>query len=135
MLDSLSFVYVEDEPFSRTVMEVLMKRRLGYQNITIFEDSDRFLDRLESLATTPDVVFLDIHMHPYTGFELLEMLRQDQRYINTKVIALTASVMNEEVELLQKAGFDGGLSKPLDQQLFPELLQKILDGEAVWYIG
>jgi len=129
------FLYVEDEPLSRTVMEFLLKRGLGYENITIFEDSYDFIDRIENLELLPDIVFLDIHVPPYNGFEMLSMLRNHPDFKHLRVIALTASVMNEEVEMLKDAGFDGGIAKPIDQTIFPKLLEQILDGEEVWSIA
>lgn len=38
---------------------------------------------------------------------MLAMLRADARYATCKIVALTASVMNEEVEQLRKAGLMG----------------------------
>ena len=32
------------------------------------------------------------------------------------------------------AGFDGGIAKPVDQDVFPELVSLILSGEPVWHI-
>ena len=128
------FLYVEDEPFSRTIMEMLMVRGLGYKNFTMFEDSQQFLERLDRLNPQPNIIFLDIHMKPYTGIEMLAMLRQTPQYHATRVIALTASVMNEEVDELKKAGFNGAISKPIDQTTFPDLLMRVLKGEEIWHI-
>jgi CheY-like chemotaxis protein len=50
------------------------------------------------------------------------------------VVALTASVMNEEVEQLRAAGFHSCLAKPIDIDTFPDVLNRILDGESVWRI-
>ena len=130
------FLYVEDEPFSQMVMEMLLVRGLGYKTLYIFADSVDFIQRIEQLPQKPDVIFLDIHVKPADGFEMLAALRQhpnaDLR--DTCVIAVTASVMNEEVEMLRRAGFDGALAKPIDQIAFPGLLQRILEGEEVWNI-
>jgi len=129
-----AFLYVEDEPLSRLVMQMLLVRALGYENLNMFENSERFIERVEELDDKPDLVFLDIHMKPYNGFEMLSMLRQHPRYQDTRVIALTASVMNEEVDMLKNAGFNGAIAKPIDQVIFPNLLQSILNGEEVWHI-
>jgi CheY-like chemotaxis protein len=134
MLSNPVFLYVEDEPFSRLVMETLLVRALHYEQVTIFENSERFIERIEALTKLPDVIFLDIHMLPHSGFEMLTMLGEHPAYNATRIIALTASVMNEEVESLKTAGFNGAISKPIDQLVFPQLLQKILDGEEVWHI-
>lgn len=129
------FLYVEDEETSREVMEMTFFYRLGYSNFTIFEDSTDFENRLNNLPQTPDVIFLDIHMEPINGFEILKTVRRQEAYIDTKVIALTASVMNEEVAALESAGFDGTIGKPIDPDVFPELVKKILGGERVWHIS
>jgi CheY-like chemotaxis protein len=134
MSPNFVFLYVEDEPMSRMVMQMLMVRGLGYKNLTIFENSEYFIERLETLEQKPDVFFLDIHMQPYSGFDMLAMLRAHPDYADACVIALTASVMNEEVDLLRQSGFNGAISKPIDQLLFPELLEQILHGEEVWNI-
>jgi CheY-like chemotaxis protein len=129
-----SVLYFEDEPMSRMVMEMLLKRRLGFSDVTIYEDSSDFENRVANLETTPDIVFLDIHIEPYSGFDMLKMLRKNPRFKQSRIIALTASVMNEEVQMLQDAGFDGAIAKPLDQTIFPQLLERILNGEDIWSI-
>jgi CheY-like chemotaxis protein len=129
------FLYVEDDAISRSIMQTLLCRILGYEQLTIFSDSANFMERVKGLPAKPDVVFLDIHLQPYTGFQLLDMLRSHDEYKTTSVVALTASVMNEEVEQLHQSGFDGAIAKPLDQSQFPEFVERILRKEKVWHIN
>jgi len=93
-----------------------------------------FIERVEALSPQPDVIFLDIHVKPYDGFEMLKMLREHPNYRKVPVVALTASVMNEEVEQLRVAGFDSCFATPLDIDQFPDRLQRVLNGEVMWYI-
>jgi CheY-like chemotaxis protein len=51
------------------------------------------------------------------------------------IIAMTASVMMVDVEQLKAAGFSGLLGKPIRNRTFPEMLERILEGDAVWYIS
>lgn len=127
-------LYVEDDFLSREVMHALLIRGMGYRNLTIFEDSTDFMNRLETLDSKPDVIFLDIHMEPVDGFMMLRQIRQNDIFCSTKVVALTASVMNEEVKMLKDAGFNGVIAKPLDADTFPKTLQRILNGEHVWNV-
>lgn len=129
-----TIVYFEDDLLSREVMRACLTRGLGYHSVAIFESSDNFAAKLSQVASRPDVIFLDIHMEPIDGFEMLRLIRQNPAYHATKVIALTASVMNEEVKVLREAGFDGVIAKPLDYETFPAVLQRILAGEQVWHI-
>lgn len=129
-----SILYVEDESRSRKVMQMLLKGRMGLSHVTIFEDSTDFLAQAEALSPIPDIIFLDIHVTPYDGFEMLKMFRDSADFQKSRIIALTASVMNEEVQQLQSAGFDGCLGKPIDMDTFPDTLANIMDGETVWNI-
>jgi two-component system, cell cycle response regulator DivK len=127
------FLYVEDDLASRMIVELLLPM-LGYTKVTIFEDSADFIARLEALSEMPDVFLLDIQVKPIDGFEMLQLLRQHAEYQDAVVIALTASVMNEEIKLLRRAGFDSVIAKPIDQRRFPELLAQILNGDEVWTV-
>jgi CheY-like chemotaxis protein len=128
------FLYVEDDPASRMVLQMLLTRGLGFSHVNIFENSLNFLERLENLQEKPTIIFVDIHMKPHDGFEMLNMIRTHEAYQNIPVIALTASVMNEEVIRLRSSGFNGAISKPVNQRSFPDLLNQLLDGKEVWHI-
>lgn len=132
---SPAFLYVDDDVMSREVMSLLLKNVLGYDKVTIFDRNDNFLKRLHALSAVPDVVFLDIQMRPYDGYEMLRMLRDDPVFARCKVIAMTASVMATDVEQLRKAGFDGLIGKPIMRKAFPDLLKQILAGEDVWFVA
>jgi two-component system, cell cycle response regulator DivK len=127
-------LYVEDDAFSRQVMELLFTRKLGYKNISIFEDSADFVKRVEALPSKPDLIMLDIHVMPDNGFKLLSLLRAHASYKNAKIVAVTASVMNEEVVLLKNAGFDGALGKPVDPGFIEQFIEEIMRGQQSWHI-
>jgi CheY-like chemotaxis protein len=128
------FLYVEDDFASRQVLKVLITRILGYEHLVIFENSADFMTRLRGLERKPTIAFLDIQMRPHNGFELLNMLRQDPDYAHMTVIAMTANVMSSDVEQLKASGFDGLIGKPIDNDIFPQLVTRILAGESVWYL-
>ena len=129
------FLYVEDDASNRMVMSLIMEKAMGAQNLVIFENSADFMERVKALPKRPDAFLLDIHVRPHSGFDMLKMLRADPDYHNTKMIALTASVTNEEVEELRGAGFDSAIGKPLSISTFPELLTRILKGETIWFVS
>jgi CheY-like chemotaxis protein len=127
------FLYVEDDPLSREVMQMIVEIGMSKQ-VAIFENSANFMNQLRALPKMPTVILLDIHMEPYDGFELLEMLLAEPDYVHIPVVALTASVMNEEVERLRTSGFSGAIAKPLSVQTFPNLVTRIINGETIWHI-
>ncbi|MEO8395901.1 MAG: response regulator [Chloroflexota bacterium] len=127
-------LYVEDDANSRKLMSMLLTRRMKLPHTTILENSENFLEQIAALDPKPDIIFLDIHLQPYNGFEMLKMLQQLDWMKGKPVIALTASVMSEEVYQLRTVGFNGCLAKPIDMNTFPEIVERILEGETIWRI-
>jgi len=134
-LKDFSVLYLEDDLASRKVMSIILERVMGIKTFAVFENSVDFLTHLKSLTFKPSIFLIDIHVPPHDGFEVLHMLRNDPEHRSAIVIALTASVMIEEVRQLQTAGFDGAISKPIDHRKFPGLLERIVEGESVWNIS
>lgn len=128
-------LYVEDDALSREVIQTTLRFEMQLQHIAIFEDSADFVARVQALDPKPDIVLLDIHVRPLNGFEMLDALRQMDGFQQIPVAALTASVMNEEVQRLRDAGFNGVIAKPVDQDLLPEILNRLLRGEIIWRIA
>jgi CheY-like chemotaxis protein len=125
---------VEDDFSNRLVMKLLVEKTLNVRNYAIFEDSKEFLPRIRDLPVQPDIILLDIHVSPFNGFQMLQMIREDSVYCDTKVVALTASVMNEEVERLRNSGFDGAIGKPIPLSSFPVIIERIMNGESIWQV-
>ena len=128
-------VYVEDDENSILVMKMVVERVMGLPRLFVLQSRSDFVKQVKELSVVPDIFLLDIQMKPYGGIELLSMLRDDPQFKKSKVIALTASVTNEEVSLLKSSGFDGAIAKPLNIDIFPNLIARIINGEQVWYIA
>lgn len=129
------FLYVEDDMASREVVKVLITKVLKWEKIAIFEDSANFMERIAGLSFVPAIIFLDIQIGPHDGFALIKMLREDERFKDKTIIAMTANVMVTDVEKLRSAGFDGLIGKPIDRAIFPKLVNKVIHREAVWYVS
>ncbi len=128
------YLYVDDDMPSRRVVELILHRAMGVESLFIFDSSEVFIERLKALPQRPDLILLDIHMYPHDGFELLSEIRKDPDHCHARVVAVTASVMNEEISRLRTSGFDGAVGKPLNMREFPTLIKRILEGEIVWYV-
>ncbi len=128
-------VYVEDDEASILVMKMVVERVMGLPTLHILQSRADFVQQVKGLGVVPDVFLLDIQMKPYDGVQLLSMLRSDPQFKCSKVVALTASVTNEEVSLLKNGGFDGAIAKPLNIDAFPDLIARIINGEQVWYVA
>jgi two-component system cell cycle response regulator DivK len=130
--ENLKVLYVEDDRASRQIMELVFKRILNIKDVAILDSNDGFADMLGSLPGVANLVFLDIHMKPYDGYQMLGFIRQNPAWQDVIVVALTASVLVHEVQDLKKAGFNGLIGKPINPDYFTEYLKQILAGEEVW---
>lgn len=127
-------LYVEDDFRNRRIMELLLKGEMQLPHVYLFEDSRDFANRATVLDPKPTIVLLDIHVLPHNGFEMLTILRDLPQYKGVPIVALTASVMNEEVDKLRTAGFDSIIAKPIDIDTFPSLIERVLAGERIWNV-
>ena len=67
----------------------------------------------------PTVILMDIQLPGIDGVTALERIRKDAATARIPVVALTASVMKEDRERFERAGFDGFITKPIDVKAFP----------------
>ena len=82
-----------------------------------------------------DLILLDIHLPEEDGYEVLDRLRRDEHFCSTRIVAVTADVSSANLARAQAAGFDGFLAKPIDVDLFPDQIRRVLEGEPVWDLG
>lgn len=64
--------------------------------------------------TEPDLILLDINMPRMNGYDVLTRLRQNWKFYDVPVLAVTAYAMKEDQQKLLDAGFNGYLPKPID---------------------
>lgn len=128
------YLYFEDDAMSRQVMQRMIAVMDHDSAITIYSDSADFDARIDAENPTPIMVFLDVQMGPLDGFEMLARLHEHPAYAGVPIIAMTASVTVNEIDMLREAGFDGLIAKPIRKRIFAELVTRILRGESIWYV-
>jgi two-component system cell cycle response regulator DivK len=78
----------------------------------------------------PQLVLMDIQLPGMDGVSALRELRHDAATAAIPVVALTASVMKEDRERFDKAGFDGFITKPISVKEFPDQVRGYIRGRA-----
>jgi two-component system cell cycle response regulator DivK len=63
---------------------------------------------------TPDLVLMDIQLPGMDGIEALKALRARPATAALPVVAITASVMQQDRQEIMRAGFDGFIEKPIN---------------------
>lgn len=112
---------------------VLIARLLGFLGIHCEWKTSGY-EVVEYADTLPkiDLILLDIRLPYEDGYSALRKIRQSERLKGIPVIAVTAEASQEQINKARQSGFDGFIGKPLDPDHFPDQIQRILAGEAVW---
>ncbi len=99
--------------------------------MTLAPDGPTALDLLALADPGIDAVLMDCQMPGMDGYETTRRLRQDPRWRELPVIALTASATLEARERILAAGMNGCLSKPLSVDRLFEALARFSRGGAL----
>lgn len=78
----------------------------------------------------PDVILMDLRLPDLDGTEALRMLRAVPRTSSIPVVAVTALRLDADEAWVLEAGFVGSIVKPIDVDLFPDLVRRFLAREA-----
>jgi two-component system cell cycle response regulator DivK len=113
----------------------LMARLLGHLGVHCEWKTSGF-EVVEYAETIPsvDLIIMDIRLPYEDGYEALQKLRQS-KFADVPVLAVTAYSSEEQMARAKAAGFDGFVGKPLDPDLFPEQIVKVLTGQSVWELS
>ena len=102
---------VEDDEKSRRLLSDVLAFH-GYE-VCAFRSGEEGLT--SASAHAPDAALLDIQLPGISGFEVLAGLREPQRCgARLPVVAVTASVMEQDRKKILEAGFNAFVSKPVN---------------------
>ena len=75
-----------------------------------------------------DVVLMDVQMPIMNGYEATRTIRNMQRkdVKDLPIIAMTANALEEDKEAALKNGMNAHIAKPLDMDIFMDMLKKFL---------
>ena len=74
----------------------------------------------------PDLVLMDIQLPGMDGIEALRALRAEPATAALPVVAITASVMQQDRSEIMRAGFDGFIEKPISVRALPQQVEDFL---------
>jgi len=101
---------VDDHPVNRKVVGVMLAP-FGCVVVEA-EHGQAALDRLETESF--DVVLMDVNMPVMGGLEATRRIRARPDWAGLPIIALTADVMDDQVQACREAGMDDFVVKPVD---------------------
>jgi CheY-like chemotaxis protein len=123
---ALKVLVAEDNTINQRLV-IAMLNALGHTGVVV-GDGDKALKCLSKL--TFDVVLMDVMMPQMDGLEALAAIRLQEQAtgIHLPVIMATAHDEPGDRARYKKAGADGYVAKPIDQNALQAELQRVLGG-------
>lgn len=118
----LDILLVEDNPTNRFVMKEMLE--LDGHHICEAENGQIGADL--AARCDFDVILMDINMPVMGGLEATRLIRAGGASRSSRIVALTAHVMDQDAQMYREAGIDRVLAKPISRRN----LTRALHGEA-----
>jgi CheY-like chemotaxis protein len=120
-----TILIADDKDSSRELIRALLERS-GYR-VQEAADGEQALEQARS--GDPDLILLDLQMPRLDGFGVIRELRQDHRFHDKPVVALTAYAMHGDREKALQAGFTSYVTKPVNLMELREHIARLLQPE------
>ncbi|MBK9391190.1 MAG: response regulator [Bacteroidetes bacterium] len=117
-----SILVIEDNEDNLVTLRALLSEKFI---ITTATDGYDGLEKAISLS--PDLILLDISLPGIDGITVFDEIRKNETLSAIPVIALTARAMKGDRENLLAYGFDGYISKPIDNETFEIKIREYLN--------
>ena len=118
---SLVLIVEDNEKNLKLVRDVLQVKGYATLEATTAEDGIRL-----AVERKPDLVLMDIQLPGMNGIDALRALRRDPATATIPVIAVTASVMQQDRKMITDAGFDAYVGKPINLKEFLDAVRAAL---------
>lgn len=113
---------VEDNEKNRKLIRVVLKAK-GY-NIIEATTGEEALSLLQKQK--PDIILMDIQLPGIDGLTLIKQIKAEAKTSDIPIIAVTAYAMKGDEQKILDTGCDDYVSKPIDTQALPLIIEKYI---------
>lgn len=129
---NLNVLVVEDNPVNYRVAQAMLTR-VGCK---VTSANDGFEAVAATVGESFDLILMDCQMPNLDGFDATRRIRHEGNpNWRTPIVALSADVLEQDVEKCRDAGMDGFLSKPLRTEQLGKLLVRLAETEKGQPLG
>jgi DNA-binding response OmpR family regulator len=114
---------VDDDPDILKMAESILVA--AGHTVFVAEDALRAIDWLNHINF--DLLLSDANMPQYSGFDLINTIRNNDRYKDMAIAMLTGLRERKDVERALKMGIDDYIVKPLDPMLFVQKINSLFE--------
>jgi polar amino acid transport system substrate-binding protein len=125
LISGAEILLVEDDEINQQVASEILE--YADFHVDIANHGQEALDMLES--KTYDCVLMDVHMPVMDGYTATRKIREDARFKDLPVLAMTASAMAEDKARALENGMNDHISKPINPQVLFRALLRWITGQ------
>ena len=128
-LKGINILLVEDNQFNVVVAKEELEDAIEDVTVNVAENGLIALEKLKSSKV--DIILMDVQMPIMNGYEATKAIRALQNEnAKTPIIAMTANVLKEEVDLCYQAGMNDFLGKPFDTEVLIQKMYNLVNTES-----
>jgi len=129
----LTVLYVEDEENDVLLLEHAWREASIEHRLEVAKDGKEalnYLQRYSSLAVPGNLhgcslLLLDLNLPLFSGFEILSLIRKEERFKRLVVLILTSSNQSHDIQLAYELGANAYLIKPSSLDALVALVHSI----------
>ncbi|MEE9423761.1 MAG: ATP-binding protein [Methylococcales bacterium] len=118
--NNIRILIAEDNKINQVVTEQQLQKA-GYQS-KIVVDGEEVLSEIQNVSYT--LVLMDLSMPKMDGLEATKKIRKLQKYKKIPIIAMTATALQEEIDMCFQAGMNDYLAKPCRKHELLAMVEK-----------
>lgn len=124
--NDIELLVAEDHPLNQIFVKKLLAN-FGISNVTIVENGELLLEAYQTGLY--DLILMDCHMPKMNGYDATKAIRALELSTDKHIpiIAMTANAMIGDRDECLAAGMDDYISKPIDAQIFKNMLSQWID--------
>jgi CheY-like chemotaxis protein len=127
-----AIILVEDDPGHALLIKKNLQRGGFTHNIIVLDDGQKAVDFLFKQGAyaaderpMPDLVLLDLNLPILSGYQVLKLVKGDDRTKKVPVVVLTTTDNPQEVARCYDLGCNMYITKPVEYDQFSDTIQKL----------
>lgn len=116
-------IYVEDNPSNLELVTQILGMR---ENVKLITAHTANLGIELAMSHQPDLILLDICMPEMDGFQVIDIIKRNEKLKDVPVIAVSANAMPKDIKRGFDAGFNEYITKPIDVDRFLSVIDSFL---------
>ncbi len=107
--------------------KILVERVLSRFDYQLLHAADGETGVTIAIEESPDLILVDMGLPDVDGQTVVTLLKQIPDLQNVPIVAITAWPSDKAMEMAQRYGCDGCITKPIDVKSFPDLIKAYLE--------